>query len=60
MRSYAKYCWYNKEKGVSKSKYGNEVNISHEDSDGFETMVLMDVVSDEGLDYKTWFLDTSC
>lgn len=56
----AKYYWYNKEKGVSKSKDGNEANIAHEDSDASETMVLMVAVSDEGSCSNTWFLDTCC
>lgn len=49
----AKDYWHNKEKGISKCKNGNKANIPHEDSGGSETMVLMDAVSDEGLDSKT-------
>lgn len=56
----AKDCWYCKEKEASKSKDVKEANIAYEDLDGCEIMVLMDAVSDEGLNSKTWFLDTGC
>lgn len=38
---------------ASKDKDGNEANIAHDDSYGFETTTFMIVVTDEGANSKT-------
>lgn len=40
----AKDCWYNKGKEVAKDKYVDEAKVTHEVSDGSETMVFMTIV----------------
>lgn len=51
--------WYNKVNEASKDEEGNEANITHDDSYGFETTTFTIVVSDEGANSKTWFLGLS-
>lgn len=58
MESHGQILLVQQKKGVSKSKYGNEVNITHEDSYGSKTMVLIVEFSNECSYSKTWFLDT--
>ena len=54
----AKNCWYNKDRGAIKG-YEEGANFAHQDSDDSKDMVVMVVVTDEHVDTKIWFLDTS-
>lgn len=55
----AKNYWYQKgSKGLSKEKNFEGANFAREDSDDYETTMLMATVLDEHVDSKIWFLDT--
>lgn len=56
----AKNCLYNKGKMTAKDKDGDGVNLAHEESYDYETMVFMATVLDDHTDLKTWFLDKNC
>ncbi|XP_058775468.1 uncharacterized protein LOC131649727 [Vicia villosa] len=53
----AKNCWNKKYKGATKSK-DEGANLARQDSNDFEDMVVMDVVADDHVDSRTWFLDS--
>lgn len=55
----AKNGWYRKDMGATK---GNEegANLTHQDSDDYEDMMVMAVVANDHVDSKIWFLDTGC
>lgn len=41
----AKDCWYNTSKGVSKDNDGDEVKITQDNEDGYETIIFMVMVT---------------
>lgn len=56
----AKNCWCKKRNKDSLKEINFEgENFASEDSNHYETMVLMVTVSNEYVDSKIWFLDTS-
>ncbi|XP_050876469.1 uncharacterized protein LOC127080179 [Lathyrus oleraceus] len=55
----AKNYWYNKDKGATKDKEDG-LNLARQDSNDYEDMVVMDVVADDHVESKIWFLDSGC
>ena len=51
--------WYNKDNGATKGKEEGE-NLSRQDSDDSEDMVVMDAAGDNHVDSKIWSLDSGC
>lgn len=51
--------WYNKDKGATKVNEEGE-NLARQDSNDFEDMLVLDVVVDNDVNSKIWFLYSGC